>query len=307
MEPMRDEHHPLIPGSLETATNLALLASIIETAEDAILVLDSDLRVVLFNPAAEKTFGVPQAEMLGQSINRFLPPKMGAWHDNKVREFAGEGEVTRRMGLTHEVQGIRASGERFPIEASLSVFEKDGEVYYTAIIRDITSRKVIENELRFLSTHDVLTGLFNRLHFEEQLERLKNGRSYPISVVIADVDGLKHVNDTYGHAMGDELIRTTAQVLKNSFRAEDIIARLGGDEFGMILPLSDEEITQDAVQRIYANLTDAAIVDSELPFTLSLSIGASTAQRGDDLSVTVREADRRMYRHKATKAHRRID
>ena len=101
---------------------------------------------------------------------------------------------------------------------------------------DITQQKRAEDRLRFLSTHDVLTGLYNRAFFEEETTRMERGRHYPISVLMVDVDHLKITNDRRGHAAGDSLLRRAAAVLRAAFRTEDVVARIGGDEFAVLLP-----------------------------------------------------------------------
>ena len=110
-----------------------------------------------------------------------------------------------------------------------------------AIFRDITERKEIEVKLRYQSAHDVLTRLFNRFYFEEEMNRLENSRISPISIIVIDVDDLKSINDSQGHLTGDELLRSVARILKQSFRAEDMVARIGGDEFA-VLAAADRSI-----------------------------------------------------------------
>jgi diguanylate cyclase (GGDEF)-like protein len=162
--------------------------------------------------------------------------------------------------------------------------------------RDVTERKRAEDELRHLSTHDILTGLYNRTYFETEVSRLKQGRQYPVSVIMIDVDGLKQMNDSQGHAAGDELLRRTAALLKLSFRAEDVVARIGGDEFTVLLPQTDDQALQAILNRIRVNLvTNQIIEDSPM---LSFSIGAAIAKNGEILEEVINQADKRMYRDK---------
>lgn len=163
-------------------------------------------------------------------------------------------------------------------------------------ISDITARKKAERYLTYLGTHDVLTGLYNRAYFEEERERLYHGRRFPVSVLIGDLDGLKETNDSFGHVAGDELLRRAAEVLRASFRAEDVVARLGGDEFGVILAETDELAAAASIERIQ-HLVDINNTYYQGP-RLSLSMGAAAAQRGMNLEEAQRLADDRMYQIK---------
>lgn len=284
-------------SSLPTA---ALLSSIIETAQDAILVLDENHRIILFNQTAEEMLQTPVNQALNGPLDRFLPGGLARWHDRQIDRFAERNLVRHRMGESRVTTAVRGNGEEFPIEVSLSSFTADGKRFFTAIIRDITDRKRIEDELRHLSTHDPLTGLYNRLYFEEELARLERGRPpYPVTILIADVDGLKTVNDKYGHLSGDELIREVARALASAFRTEDLIARLGGDEFGIILHNSNRALTDQAVQRIYDRL--GSYRSRTGVSEVNVSIGIAVAREGESLADTIHRADREMYRHKNDK------
>jgi diguanylate cyclase (GGDEF)-like protein len=160
-------------------------------------------------------------------------------------------------------------------------------------IEDITARKKAENYLKYLGTHDVLTGLHNRAYFEEELARLTRGRHFPVSIVVADLDSLKPVNDNRGHAEGDKLIRRAAEVLLASVRAEDMVTRVGGDEFAVILPGANAAASAQALVRIL-NLVE--LNNSYYgPPTLSFSLGSATGETGPGLADALREADDRMY------------
>lgn len=168
--------------------------------------------------------------------------------------------------------------------------------------RDITERVMAEEQLRFLGTHDELTGLFNRAYFEAEIERLAGGRRFPVSVVMADVDGLKAVNDTYGHGAGDRLLQQAAKVLLEAFRAEDVVARIGGDEFVVLLPRADSAIVAGFLERITVSQEAANCSGIDCPVRLSL--GAATVSNGEGLRNALKLADKRMYENKFSKKHR---
>ncbi|ABQ27615.1 diguanylate cyclase domain-containing protein [Geotalea uraniireducens] len=162
--------------------------------------------------------------------------------------------------------------------------------------RDITERKQAEEQLRYLSTHDNLTGLYNRAYFDAELGRLAGGREFPISVVMADVDGLKEVNDRHGHAVGDRLLQEAAKVLLAAFRSDDVVARIGGDEFAVLLPGADSAMVKDILKRVES--CQAGVNRANSVFRLSLSLGTATAETGESLGEVLKLADERMYREK---------
>jgi PAS domain S-box-containing protein len=126
----------------------ALAGPILESAMDAIITVDDGQRIVLFNAAAEQVFGVPQAEAIGSPLERFIPQRFRAGHGAHMRQFAETGTSSRRMGHQRIVAGLRANGEEFPIDASISQVVERGRRYFTVILRDVTARVKAENDLR---------------------------------------------------------------------------------------------------------------------------------------------------------------
>ena len=170
---------------------------------------------------------------------------------------------------------------------------------------DITESKLAVESLLFLSTHDILTGLYNRAYFDAEMERLLVGRTYPVAIVFADMDGLKASNDSLGHHVGDELLRRAASVLRGVFRGEDVVARIGGDEFGILLPRSTLDVARGAVQRVEAALL-AHNQETDGP-PVQFSMGVASAEKDDNLDEALRAADADMYTVKARKRSHRTD
>ena len=165
-------------------------------------------------------------------------------------------------------------------------------------------RKRTEERIKHLSFHDSLTGLYNRAYFEEELKRLNNPRYYPLSIISFDVNGLKVVNDTFGHGQGDKLLQHLASLLTSISRKGDIIARVGGDEFAILLPSTSSQATLDICERIRKVCLEDDIKPAYLK--VSLALGCLT-QEGEykDIKTLLKEADRKMYQDKLFSAKSR--
>jgi diguanylate cyclase (GGDEF)-like protein len=169
-------------------------------------------------------------------------------------------------------------------------------------LQDVTARKKAEEYLRYLGTHDVMTGLYNRAFFEETLLKLEKARRDPISMIIIDLNDLKVTNDQFGHHEGDKLIRRLAEVLKASLNDGFIAARIGGDEFIVIMPDSDMNDAKEMMERIQA----LVIVNNKFyrEPELSLSLGAAVSKPSLSLEKVISLADNEMYKNKG-QFHRR--
>lgn len=166
---------------------------------------------------------------------------------------------------------------------------------YIVQILDITQQKAAQERIEYLSYRDELTGLYNRRFFEEELLRLDNGRNLPLTLIMADVNGLKLVNDAFGHNMGDQLLKKAAHVISSNCRNDEIIARIGGDEFVVLLPKTGEEEAFKLIERIRRS------TGGEHVGVVEVSVSFGAAQKGDiadDVQAVLRTAEERMYRHK---------
>ncbi len=216
-----------------------------------------------------------------------------------IADLEREGALYQRELFSHN-----KAGESRAVSYSLAPITIEGEECLLAMVLDITERKTTEARLKYLSGHDALTGLYNRAYFEEEMARLQAGRQFPVSVVMADLDHLKQVNDQCGHAAGDESLRRAAQVLRAAFRAEDAVSRIGGDEFAALLPGTPEGSAEQVLIRIRRSLALHNAGRTDPP--VGLSLGAATAQKGESLTLALKLADERMYRAKQEAAPRPV-
>lgn len=183
----------------------------------------------------------------------------------------------------------------FPVEVMLTSIILNGRVVLHASCRDISERKKMEQQLEYLSYHDQLTGLYNRRFFEEELKRMDVPRNYPLTLVVADVNGLKLVNDSFGHIVGDKIIRMIANIISKACRADDIVARFGGDEYVILLPSTSYLEAGKIIKRI-KELSSIEKVES---IALSASFGWATKEHEEDSNQEIfKIAEDSMYKQK---------
>lgn len=164
---------------------------------------------------------------------------------------------------------------------------------------DISHIKEAEREIRYLSFHDQLTGLYNRRFYEEELHRLDTIRNLPLSIIMADVNGLKLANDSFGHMFGDKLLKKAAEILRKECRADEIVSRIGGDEFVIILPGTDSFGAEILARRIREAIADVEVDMLEL----SVSLGWATKRHPREAVEDIfNKAEDDMYKHKLTES-----
>jgi len=172
---------------------------------------------------------------------------------------------------------------------------EDGKEIFISIAKDVTKRKDLEDELKKLSFKDELTGLYNKRFYNEELKRMNVQRNYPLSLLVADVNSLKLINDSFGHNEGDILLIETAKAIQSSCREDDIVCRIGGDEFVVILPKTDEIAAQNLVDRINKKLQGKQVCNIDI----TVSLGYHTSYNHSiDIVHTYNFAEKNMYQQK---------
>ncbi|GFE59850.1 diguanylate cyclase domain-containing protein [Geobacter sp. AOG2] len=275
---------------------LNLLSQAMEQAPASVLITDLQGAIEYVNTTFTKVTGYSTQEIIGKNP-RILksdlnPPELYRELWNSIREGKEwECELANRR---KDGQVYWELAKFCPLRNSAGAIIK-----YLKVSQDITERKHYEENLRYLSNHDSLTNLYNRAYFEAEMSRLAASRDFPVSIVIADIDGLKLINDNYGHDEGDRLIRMAAELLLSAFRAGDVVSRIGGDEFAVLLPRTDQETAQEAVQRIIQG--DCRPKKEKNGYARGLSLGVATAYDASGLHAALKLADRRMYLDKYDK------
>lgn len=278
------------------ASEEKLLATLTSVG-DGVITADRNSLVEFLNPVAEQLTGWTQEEARGKEftevfniINEYTREKAV----NPVQEVFETGEI---VALENHTLLISRDGTERAIEDSAApIRDKRGEIGGAVLVfRDCTEKHAKIREIEYLSYHDHLTGVFNRRFFQVEMKRLDTARNYPISLVIADVNGLKLVNDAFGHDVGDELLLRVAQLIQRECRGDDIIARVGGDEFLILLPRTDYQAVESLVTRIKSKL--AACTLRDIP--LSVAFGWDTKTKDtENVSEVLRNAENFMYKKK---------
>jgi diguanylate cyclase (GGDEF)-like protein/PAS domain S-box-containing protein len=264
--------------------------TLVEAAPDAIVILDEPGHVVLANSRAAQLFGCSPRELVGRELHTLIAldgVDPGAAYANAPRECIG----------------LRRDGTPFPAEMTTSRVEAPGGVLVTRIIRDVTERKRFEDQLRYLADHDSLTGLLNRRRFERELcDHLSRvtGSGGPFgAVLLLDLDNLKYVNDSLGHSVGDDLITSVGNVLRQRLRSTDVLARLGGDEFAVLLPTGGQREALRVAENLLTAVRTHNLAGAGHRVQTTTSIGIAIVDEADATAAELLiAADLAMYEAK---------
>ncbi len=269
---------------------------IFEMAPVGVMLEDSEGKILDVNKKLCQMSGYDREELVGSSVFDTLTPDKYEEEARKNLEKVMAGEDIEFTGTSH-----RKSGERYYVRLNETKVRLPGdEEGLLSIQLDLTELKEKEEKLKYLSYHDGLTDLYNRSYLEKEMERLNTERQLPLSVIMCDVNGLKMVNDTYGHSTGDELLQKVADILRENTRHEDIVARWAGDEFVIFLPRTNRKSACEIGERIEKACEEVDFRD-DIPVTLGLGV-ATKSSSDDDLDDLMARADDRMYRDKLTKS-----
>lgn len=242
-----------------------------------------DYRFITVNPSFERMTGLKSETIIGKTAKEVLSEV-----DQSIIDIYG------RVALTGEQVHYNTFSSKLKKYFEVKAYSPSYKEFAT-IFMDITERIENEKNINYLNYHDVLTGLYNRRFYEEEIRRLDTKRNLPISLMYADVNGLKLINDAFGHLKGDELLQKAATAIRTACRKDDIIARWGGDEFVMLLPQTASEEAESIAKRIKDNYSQEYVNS----ISGSISIGWDTKySMSEDILNTLKNAEDLMYRNK---------
>ncbi|MYL23357.1 GGDEF domain-containing protein [Vreelandella massiliensis] len=274
-------------------------ANVINAAPIGICITDANGNFEMVNPAYCAFYGYEKEELIGQHFTLVVPKayrdQLSQMHDTFIAgddiELRQEWEVRCKNGETRTI-----------IAEAARVHGDDGAPRKVTYVVDITSRKRLEEQLKqanerldYLAHHDQLTGIFNRRaglqRLEQELERCKRYGN-ELSVMMYDLDKFKHINDTYGHSVGDEVLQEMTQLMAKEIRSPDFLVRLGGEEFLIIMPEVSAASAYQAAERLRQCVAETSMTEHALPVTLSAGVAS---YRESSSTQLLDRADKAMY------------
>ncbi|MFB6262301.1 MAG: diguanylate cyclase domain-containing protein [Bradymonadaceae bacterium] len=297
--------------------------ALLDALPDGVLIADSSGTIVLVNDELTEMFGYDQDELIGEAVEKLVPPEHRDDHFDRSTSFF-EDPTDRPMGTQLDLAGYRADETRLPIDIRLSPLPTSGETHVLAVVRDMRERRELERalveKLEHEACHDDLTGLASRSLFREQLEKLaarahrkwytaehrpdvRSDRRANFVAAFLDIDDFKAINDTYGHSVGDAVLECMAERLRDETRSTDTLGRFGGDEFTLLLDgIQTDRDLEKLIQRLKTLCQEPLDIEGRT-FSPTLSIGivwpslAYFDREPDEelLDGLIRAADRAMF------------
>ncbi|MEA4847876.1 MAG: diguanylate cyclase [Clostridiaceae bacterium] len=277
------------------------LRTTIASIGDGVIATDIHGNVTILNKVAEELTGWMKEEALGKPIEKIfniINEDTRIKCENPIQKVIESGLI---LGLANHTALISRDGtERSIADSAAPIKDNEGSTQGVILVfRDVSEEKRRQDEIYYMSYYDSLTGLYNRRFFEEEIKRIDMEGELPISIIMGDVNGLKLINDAFGHSEGDILIKKAAKAVRSACRENDITARWGGDEFVVLLPKTKKEEAEAIVKRIKNVCSDMKVGS----LNVSISFGWETKESEDgDLLKVLRVAEDYMYKHKITES-----
>jgi diguanylate cyclase (GGDEF)-like protein/putative nucleotidyltransferase with HDIG domain len=285
-EELRDQYDNLLENEKKLKASEERNKAIVNALPDLVFTFNSDGIFLDCQVQNENELFMPREFFIGKSVLEIMPPEVAEIGIEKIKDAF----------LTNELQRLEYE---LPLNGEQEFFEmrivKSKEKEAIGITRNISSDRRYRERIEYLSYHDQLTGLYNRRFFEEEIKRLDVQRNFPLGIVMADVNGLKLINDSFGHKMGDQLLVKVAEILKTACRADEIISRVGGDEFVILIPKINNEQIESMVNRIQQISAEEKIGSIEISISFGWELKFTEDEEVQDV---FKRAENYMYKRK---------
>lgn len=283
------------------------LRTLVQSIDEGIVVITAEGTIEAFNPAAERIFGYTADQVIGRNVSMLMPEPMRSDHNRHIQRYLNTGE-SRVIGAGREVTGLRSNGDTVSLELRITEMCTQDRRMFVGTVHDITERKRSDERILYLATHDALTDLPNRNLFLDRarqalLHAERNGGA--AAILFFDLDGFKQVNDTYGHEMGDRLLKAVARRVRSVLRKDDTVARQGGDEFIIVLPeIADAECATIVARKLLDGVLAPFSINGH-EIDIGISIGISLyPEHAADVEALLQQADTAMYTAKSAGGRR---
>ena len=285
-EALRVQYDKLIDSENKLRISEERSQAILNALPDIVFVFNNEGRFTDYQVDDESKLFIPKEALIGKLLRETFPEIISTVAHEKLQRAITEDTVQQ---FEYE---LNTKNQKEIFEMRFIKSKKDEVI---GISRDVTADRIYKERIEFLSYHDHLTGLYNRRFFEEELKRLDLQANFPLCIIMGDLNGLKLVNDSFGHQVGDQLLIRAAEVIKKACEEDEIIARIGGDEFVILIPQKKFNQPEQLINRIQ-KLAAAEKVGS---INLSISFGWEVKDKvEDDIQDIFNRAEDYMYKKK---------
>ena len=277
-----------------------MMRLILDTTEEGVYGVDNDDICTFINKSFIQMLNFTETDAIGKKMHSLIHhsyPDGSVYptEDCKMLKSFKKGE---KLTIRNETLWTK-DGLKIPVEYSSNPQYKDGEIIGSVVsFKDISERIKYEKSLISMSYTDSLTGIYNRRYFEKKILELDNPKYYPLTLISSDINGLKFVNDSFGHDVGDELLITVSKILSSNIAINGFVSRTGGDEFISVIPNSETEKIDEYIETLKKSISKEKIHSIKI----SVAFGYETKKDTNELLSNIyKEAENRMYQAKLLK------